>query len=143
VSFFEQPSYSSSSPLQFVVKRDGRKEPVHFDKITARITKLSYGLNSDFCDPVSFLRLPSILALRIMFGQFLLTTYCVPRGALLRPVALKFKFRFECQLFCLAPWSRIYPCILKMYSHRNTLYDTAGHGLPEGHCWCLQRCDNH
>ncbi|RMZ55431.1 hypothetical protein APUTEX25_003555 [Auxenochlorella protothecoides] len=36
----------------FVVKRDGRKEPVHFDKITARITKLSYGLNSDFCDPV-------------------------------------------------------------------------------------------
>eukprot|EP00894_Picocystis_sp_ML_P003241 jgi/Pico_ML_1/53758/g4249.t1 len=36
----------------FVVKRDGRKEPVHFDKITARITKLSYGLNTDFCDPV-------------------------------------------------------------------------------------------
>lgn len=36
----------------FVVKRDGRKEPVHFDKITARITKLSYGLNPDFCDPV-------------------------------------------------------------------------------------------
>lgn len=37
----------------FVLKRDGRKEPVHFDKITARITKLSYGLNTDFCDPVS------------------------------------------------------------------------------------------
>ena len=37
----------------FVLKRDGRKEPVHFDKITARITKLSYGLNPDFCDPVS------------------------------------------------------------------------------------------
>ncbi|KAK9808676.1 hypothetical protein WJX72_001770 [[Myrmecia] bisecta] len=36
----------------FVVKRDGRQEPVHFDKITARITKLSYGLNPDFCDPV-------------------------------------------------------------------------------------------
>eukprot|EP00884_Botryococcus_braunii_P001969 jgi/Botrbrau1/11773/Bobra.0195s0098.1 len=36
----------------YVVKRDGRKEPVHFDKITARITKLSYGLNPDFCDPV-------------------------------------------------------------------------------------------
>jgi hypothetical protein len=36
-----------------VVKRDGRHEPVHFDKITARITKLSYGLNTDFCDPVS------------------------------------------------------------------------------------------
>ena len=39
--------------MMFVVKRDGRKEPVHFDKITARITKLSYGLNPDFCDPVS------------------------------------------------------------------------------------------
>ncbi len=36
----------------FVVKRDGRREPVHFDKITARIMKLSYGLNPDFCDPV-------------------------------------------------------------------------------------------
>ena len=36
----------------FVVKRDGRKQDVHFDKITARITKLSYGLNPDFCDPV-------------------------------------------------------------------------------------------
>jgi ribonucleoside-diphosphate reductase subunit M1 len=38
--------------VQFVIKRDGRQEPVHFDKITARITKLSYGLNPDFCDPV-------------------------------------------------------------------------------------------
>mmetsp|Transcript_14694 Transcript_14694/g.36612 ORF Transcript_14694/g.36612 Transcript_14694/m.36612 type:complete len:851 (-) Transcript_14694:687-3239(-) len=36
----------------FVIKRDGRKQEVHFDKITARITKLSYGLNPDFCDPV-------------------------------------------------------------------------------------------
>uniref|UniRef100_A0A7S0RKH5 Ribonucleoside-diphosphate reductase n=1 Tax=Pyramimonas obovata TaxID=1411642 RepID=A0A7S0RKH5_9CHLO len=36
----------------FVVKRDGRQEPVHFDKITSRINKLSYGLNSEFCDPV-------------------------------------------------------------------------------------------
>ncbi len=31
-----------------VVKRDGRKESVKFDKITARIDKLSYGLNTDF-----------------------------------------------------------------------------------------------
>jgi hypothetical protein len=37
----------------YVIKRDGRREPVHFDKITARITKLSYGLNADFCEPVS------------------------------------------------------------------------------------------
>eukprot|EP00983_Pelagomonas_calceolata_P106989 1159294-Pelagomonas_calceolata.AAC.6 len=37
----------------FVVKRDGRKQEVHFDKITARIMKLSYNLNPEFCDPVS------------------------------------------------------------------------------------------
>jgi hypothetical protein len=37
----------------YVLKRDGRKEPVKFDKITARINKLSYGLNTQFCDPVS------------------------------------------------------------------------------------------
>jgi hypothetical protein len=37
----------------FVVKRDGRSQPVHFDKITTRIGKLCYGLNPDFCDAVS------------------------------------------------------------------------------------------
>ncbi|CAI5496871.1 unnamed protein product, partial [Closterium sp. Naga37s-1] len=36
----------------YVVKRDGRKEAVHFDKITARLKKLSYGLSTEFCDPV-------------------------------------------------------------------------------------------
>jgi ribonucleoside-diphosphate reductase alpha chain len=35
----------------FVVKRDGRKEAVKFDKITARVQKLCYGLN-DLVDPV-------------------------------------------------------------------------------------------
>ncbi|CAG8514547.1 3062_t:CDS:10 [Funneliformis caledonium] len=35
-----------------VVKRDGRKETVYFDKITSRISKLCYGLNSEFVDPV-------------------------------------------------------------------------------------------
>lgn len=35
----------------FVVKRSGRQEEVHFDKITSRIEKLSYGLNKDFVDP--------------------------------------------------------------------------------------------
>jgi len=29
----------------FVVKRDGRKEPVHFDKITSRLKKLAWGLS--------------------------------------------------------------------------------------------------
>ena len=31
-----------------VIKRDGREESVKFDKMTARIDKLSYGLNTDF-----------------------------------------------------------------------------------------------
>ncbi|RRT37472.1 hypothetical protein B296_00051947 [Ensete ventricosum] len=36
----------------YVVKRDGRHEAVHFDKITARLKKLSYGLSQEHCDPV-------------------------------------------------------------------------------------------
>ncbi|PJJ84125.1 ribonucleoside-diphosphate reductase subunit alpha [Mucilaginibacter auburnensis] len=36
----------------FVVKRDGKKEPVKFDKITARIEKLCYGLNASLVDPI-------------------------------------------------------------------------------------------
>ena len=35
-----------------VVKRDGRRESVKFDKITARIEKLCYELNADFVKPV-------------------------------------------------------------------------------------------
>lgn len=35
-----------------VVKRDGRRESVKFDKITARIEKLCYGLNGDYVKPV-------------------------------------------------------------------------------------------
>ncbi|XP_023936493.2 ribonucleoside-diphosphate reductase large subunit [Bicyclus anynana] len=37
----------------YVLKRDGRMEEVHIDKITSRIKKLCYGLNMDFVDPVS------------------------------------------------------------------------------------------
>lgn len=36
----------------FVVKRSGKKESVHFDKITSRVSKLCYGLNNKFVDPV-------------------------------------------------------------------------------------------
>ncbi|KAK3198483.1 hypothetical protein Dsin_021898 [Dipteronia sinensis] len=36
----------------YVIKRDSRKEVVHFDKITARLKKLSNGLSADHCDPV-------------------------------------------------------------------------------------------
>ena len=34
----------------YVVKRDGREEVVHFDKITSRINKLCYGLAPDHVD---------------------------------------------------------------------------------------------
>ncbi|XP_044732830.1 ribonucleoside-diphosphate reductase large subunit isoform X2 [Chrysoperla carnea] len=37
----------------FVYKRDGRKEEIHFDKITSRLQKLCYGLNMDYVDPVA------------------------------------------------------------------------------------------
>lgn len=36
----------------YVVKRDGRHETVHFDKIAHRIEKLCYGLNPDFVDHI-------------------------------------------------------------------------------------------
>ncbi|CAM9107094.1 unnamed protein product [Sphacelaria rigidula] len=37
----------------YVVKRDGRREDVQFDKITARIKHLCEGLDMDFVDPVA------------------------------------------------------------------------------------------
>ena len=45
-----------------VVKRDGHKEPVMFDKITDRIKKLCYGLN-DLVDPVK-------VAMRVIEGLY-------------------------------------------------------------------------
>ena len=35
-----------------VIKRNGKREEVSFDKITARINKLRYGLNQQFVDPI-------------------------------------------------------------------------------------------
>lgn len=46
----------------YVVKRDGRKEPVMFDKITERIKILCYGLN-DLVDPVK-------VAMRVIEGLY-------------------------------------------------------------------------
>ncbi|KAL5115052.1 ribonucleotide-diphosphate reductase subunit rnr1 [Pleosporales sp. CAS-2024a] len=37
----------------FVFKRDGRKERVQFDKITARVSRLCYGLDPDHVDPAA------------------------------------------------------------------------------------------
>ncbi|KYN30981.1 Ribonucleoside-diphosphate reductase large subunit, partial [Trachymyrmex septentrionalis] len=42
-----------------VLKRDGRKEPVYFDKITGRIEALCYGLDMNYVDP-------SAIALRVI-----------------------------------------------------------------------------
>ena len=36
----------------YVIKRDGRRETILFDKITSRIEKLCYGLNRDYVQPV-------------------------------------------------------------------------------------------
>ena len=46
----------------YVVKRDGRKEPMMFDKITARVRKLCYGLNG-LVDPVK-------VAMRVIEGLY-------------------------------------------------------------------------
>jgi len=40
-----------NSSKMIVLKRDGREEPIHFDKITSRIEKLCYGLEADYIDP--------------------------------------------------------------------------------------------
>lgn len=37
----------------YVYKRDGRKEPVRFDKITARVQRLCYGLDTTHVEPVA------------------------------------------------------------------------------------------
>ena len=46
----------------YVLKRDGRKEPMMFDKITARVRKLCYGLNG-LVDPIK-------VAMRVIEGLY-------------------------------------------------------------------------
>ena len=46
----------------FVSKRDGKKEPMMFDKITARVRKLCYGLNP-LVDPIK-------VAVRVIEGLY-------------------------------------------------------------------------
>jgi ribonucleoside-diphosphate reductase alpha chain len=43
---------SESIPAMYVIKRDGEKQAVSFDKITKRISKLCDGLNKQYVDPV-------------------------------------------------------------------------------------------
>jgi len=47
----------------FVLKRDGRKEDVKFDKITSRIKKLCYGLNQQFVCPIK-------IAMKVIEGVY-------------------------------------------------------------------------
>ena len=54
--------FSQNTSLMYVVKRDGHKEPVMFDKITDRIKKLCYGLN-DLVDAVK-------VAMRVIEGLY-------------------------------------------------------------------------
>ena len=54
--------YKSTELGMYVVKRDGRKEVVKFDKITARIKKLCYGLNA--------LVVPEKVAMRVIEGLY-------------------------------------------------------------------------
>ncbi|NJL14958.1 MAG: ribonucleoside-diphosphate reductase subunit alpha [Microscillaceae bacterium] len=46
-----------------VIKRDGRREPVKFDKITARIEKLSYSLDRNYVEPVQ-------IAMKVINGLY-------------------------------------------------------------------------
>ena len=46
----------------YVIKRDGRKEQIMFDKITARVRKLCYGLN-ELVDPLK-------VAMRVIEGLY-------------------------------------------------------------------------
>jgi len=47
----------------YVVKRNGSREEVKFDKITARLNKLCYGLDPTYCDPV-------VVAQKVVMGMF-------------------------------------------------------------------------
>lgn len=46
-----------------VIKRDGRRQEIHFDKITARIQKLCYGLDPKHVDPIK-------VALKVIEGIY-------------------------------------------------------------------------
>jgi len=56
------PKFNPQAPM-FVIKRDGRKESVKFDKITARIQKLCYGLDPDHVNSVQ-------LAIKVIEGIY-------------------------------------------------------------------------
>jgi ribonucleoside-diphosphate reductase subunit M1 len=56
----------------YVLKRNGQKQPVQFDKITARIQRLCYGLNPNFVDAIA-------VAQQVTGGAYLLMLYLFHR----------------------------------------------------------------
>jgi|TARA_R110000850_G_scaffold277058_1_gene421899 ribonucleoside-diphosphate reductase alpha chain len=60
--FLKKLTSQLKSKSMYVVKRDGRKEPVMFDKITSRVKKMCYGLN-ERVDPVK-------VAMRVIEGLY-------------------------------------------------------------------------
>ena len=54
---------STTTLIMFVLKRDGRKETVHFDKITSRINKLCYNLDANHVDA-------SIISQKVVQGVY-------------------------------------------------------------------------
>ena len=61
----------------FVQKRNGRRESVHFDKITSRISKLCGGLDSKVCYHLFRFPNPSLLS-RLTFFILLLLQHVEP-----------------------------------------------------------------
>lgn len=45
-----RPPVATKNQTMHVIKRDGREEPIRFDKVTARIERLCHGLDSRYVD---------------------------------------------------------------------------------------------
>ena len=53
----------AASKKMVVIKRDGRQEAIHFDKITSRIEKLCFSLDMDYVEP-------SQITLKVISGLY-------------------------------------------------------------------------
>ena len=92
----------------FVVKRNGQKQPVQFDKITARIVKLCYGLNTDFVDPILVAqKVTAGTPLIAIFISSLPIVFTVPLSACLHSANACFSRAVPamvCSRLCCFPW---------------------------------------
>lgn len=98
-----------------VIKRDGKSEAVSLDKLKARLSKLAYGLNTDFVDTVCvcgyvlvcFFRfcfeLNRIVSLRRLWGVFVVG----PPRRILTPLLHRLVCKKHCDphiFVCLLTW---------------------------------------